>query len=55
MHNQPIRKKVGRVKVLFSAHCLTILYIFMQFNEITYMNLKLQSKHDFQTENHKVR
>ena len=47
MHNQQLRKKVGRVMVLFSAHCSTILYIFMQFNEITYMVFKVTEQTRF--------
>ena len=39
--------------VLFSAHPLTILYIFMQFSENPFYVLKVTEQTQFQTENYK--
>ena len=39
--------------VLFSAHPLTILYIFMKFSENAFYVLKVTEQIQFQTENYK--
>ena len=44
---------IGRVMVLFSAHPLTILYIFMKFSENAFYVLKVTEQIQFQTENYK--
>ena len=43
----------GRVMVLFSAHPLTILYIFMKFSENPFYVLKVTEQTQFQTKNYK--
>ena len=43
----------GRVLVLFSAHPLTILYIFMKFSENPFYILIVTEQIQFQTENYK--
>ena len=43
----------GRVMVLFSAHPLTILYIFMKFSENPFSVLEVTEQTQFQTENYK--
>ena len=43
----------GRVMVLFSAHPLTILYIFMKFSENPFSVLKVTEQTQYQTENYK--
>ena len=43
----------GRVMVLFSAHPVTILYIFMKFSENPFYILKVTEQTQFQTENYK--